>query len=71
MTCSCNDTGRVLANRDKRTVEAACGRCTPRRLAAIEAENARMGKVLLNLSATLLALGLTPEQVDAAKGFLP
>ena len=29
MTCRCNDTGRVLAERNKGTVEAACGRCTP------------------------------------------
>lgn len=27
--CTCNDEGRVLADRDKRTVECACGRCTP------------------------------------------
>lgn len=37
MTCVCNDTHRVLADRDKRTVEAACGRCTPVLVAALTA----------------------------------
>ena len=29
MTCVCNDTGRVLADRDERTVEVACGGWAP------------------------------------------
>lgn len=46
MTCRCNDTGRVLADRDKRTVEAACARCTAARLAALEALVAALKKRL-------------------------
>lgn len=46
MTCSCNDTGRVLADRDKRTVEAACARCTAARLAALETAVAALTKRL-------------------------
>lgn len=46
MTCRCNDTGRVLANRDKRTVEAACARCTAARLSALEALVAALKKRL-------------------------
>lgn len=46
MTCSCNDTHRVLTNRDKRTVEAACARCTTARLAALEALVAALTKRL-------------------------
>lgn len=46
MTCSCNDTGRVLAERNKGTVEAACARCTAARLAALEALVAALKKRL-------------------------
>lgn len=46
MTCSCNDTSRVLADRDKRTVEAACARCTAARLAALEVLVAALKKRL-------------------------
>jgi hypothetical protein len=38
VSCICNDSGRVLASRDKRTVEAACARCTTARLAALETQ---------------------------------
>lgn len=46
MTCSCNDTHRVMADRDERTVEAACARCTAARLAALEAAMAALTKRL-------------------------
>lgn len=55
-TCRCVDGGTVLADRGNATVECACGRCTPRRLAAVEAETARLGRTLLAL-ALVLALG--------------
>lgn len=66
MTCSCNDTGRVLAERNKGTVEAACARCTTARLAAIEAGieagNAHMDRMLTEAEARLAAVR---ERVEA------
>lgn len=55
VTCTqCGDTRTVSATRGKGTVMVAC---------------ACVGRALLNLSAALLALGFTPEQVErAAKG---
>ena len=65
MTCSCNDTGRVLADRDKRTVEAACGRCTAARLAALEAEAKRTTKALIAIG-LVLGVALDDSKEGAA-----
>ena len=62
--CRC-PSGSVLADRGKATIECACGRCTPRRLAAVEAETARLGRTLLALA---LVLGVTLPTESAPGG---
>lgn len=43
-TCRCNDTGRVLADRQKRPVEVACGVCTAREVREMRARARHRGR---------------------------